>query len=62
MKKSKLTPISAKKKLIQYYGFKNSDFYDNILICKDNIDISAVDVLEEIQLTFKEQYEELWTK
>lgn len=57
MKKSKLTPISAKKKLIQYHNYRESDFYENDLICKDSVMISALDVYENIQLTFKEQYE-----
>lgn len=57
MKKSKLTPIGAKRKLIKYHGFKSSDFYDTILICQDNVELSAKDVLEEIQLQFREQYE-----
>lgn len=57
MKKSKLTPIAAKRKLIKYHGFKASDFYDTILICQDNVELSAKDVYEEIQLQFREQYE-----
>jgi len=57
MKKSKITPIGAKRKLIKYFNFKPSDFYDNILICQDCVELSSVDILEEIQLTYKEQYE-----
>ena len=65
MKKSKITPIgalrlkpeAAKRKLITYHGFKLSDFYDNTLICQDCVELSSVDILEEIQLTHKEQYE-----
>jgi len=61
MKRSKITPIGAKRKLIKYFNFKPSDFYDNTLICQDCVEISSVDILEEIQLTYKEQYEEkLW--
>jgi len=61
MKRSKITPIGAKRKLITYHGFKPSDFYDNTLICKDCVKLSSIDILEEIQLTYKEQYEEkLW--
>lgn len=56
MKKSKLTPILAKRKLIKYHGFKNSDFYDTILICQDNVELSAKDVYEELQLQLREQY------
>lgn len=55
MKKSKLTPMSAKKKLIAYHGFKNSDFYDTTLICQDNVELSAKDVYEELQLQLREQ-------
>ena len=61
MKRSKITPIGAKRKLIKYFNFKPSDFYDNTLICQDYIELSSVDILEEIQLTHKEQFEqELW--
>lgn len=60
MKKSKLTPISAKKKLITYHNFKESDFYideENIYLnCKGNVMEKVIDVFEEIQLQFKEQY------
>jgi len=61
MKRSKITPTGAKRKLITYHGFKPSDFYNNTLICQDCVELSSVDILEEIQLTYKEQYEEkLW--
>jgi len=66
MKRSKITPIGAlrlsplgaKRKLITYHGFKPSDFYENTLICQDCVELSSVDILEEIQLTYKEQYED----
>jgi len=57
MKRSKITPTGAKRKLITYHGFKPSDFYNNTLICQDCVELSSVDILEEIQLTYKEQYE-----
>ena len=57
MKRSKITPIGAKRKLITYHGFKSSDFYENTLICQDCVELSSVDVYEEIQLTYKEQHE-----
>lgn len=55
MKKSKLTPMSAKKKLIAYHGFKNSDFYDTTLICQDNAELSAKDVYEELQAQYDDR-------
>jgi len=62
MKKSKLTPISAKKKLITYHNYKECDFYqldeEIYLNCKDNVGEKATDLIEEIQLTFREKYEQ----
>ena len=58
MKKSRLTPISAKKKLIEYHNYRPSDFYDTTLICQDNIELSAKDVYEELQLQLREQYDD----
>jgi|GEM_PF-6242545 len=68
MRKTKLTPISAKNKLKSYYYFKEVDFFelDGIIYlnCKDNAGEKATDVFQELELQRKEKYEEkgnFWT-
>lgn len=61
MRKTKLTPISAKNKLKNYYNFKEVDFFDLdgiiYLNCKDNVGERATDVYSELELQRKEEYE-----
>lgn len=61
MRKTKLTPISAKNKLKSYYDFKEVDFFDLdgtiYLNCKDNAGEKAIDVLEDLEMQRKEKYE-----
>lgn len=61
MKKKKLTPKSAKEKLITYYHYKPCDFYSEgeeiYLNCKDNVMERAIDVYQELQLRIKEEFE-----
>lgn len=62
MRKTKLTPISAKNKLKSFYNFKECDFYHDgeeiRLNCKDNVGERSIDVFQELELQRKENYEE----
>ncbi len=61
MKKTKLTPISAKNKLKSYYSFKECDFYPDgeeiRLNCKDNVGERSIDVFQELEMKRMEEYE-----
>lgn len=60
MKHTKIESSRAKKKLIDYYDFKEVDFYKEnslwYLNCQDNVGESAWDVWREKVLTFKENF------
>lgn len=62
MKHAQTESSRAKKKLIDYYDFKEVDFYKEdglwYLNCKDNVGESAWDVWREKELTFKENLED----
>lgn len=53
----------AKQKLINYYSFKEVDFFelDGIIYlnCKDSVMIKATDVYETLNLERKEEYENI---
>ena len=61
MKHTQIESSRAKKKLIDYYDFKEIDFYKEnsiwYLNCKDNVGESAFDVYKDKLLTFKESLE-----
>lgn len=63
MKHTKIESSRAKKKLIDYYDFKEVDFYKEdglwYLNCQDNVGESAFDVYKDKLLTFKEDFKKI---